>query len=149
MAARKTATRPAPLTDIVELDETVLREWASLSQLFTELRDGGPDDDAESPAAAGSLDARDGPLFHRWSVTLHEVTRLTDVTRLCAAVRRRPWCVAVRVITVGPDEVGLFLTTTTRVEGAEINRAVRDVLAQECAAPTTVTVAQDAPPEQP
>jgi excisionase family DNA binding protein len=110
-----------------ELDDDALDEWDSLKDLLADLADR---ERANASSVTFGIPALlgDGDGIARWVLVLGNVRRLSHILRLRQELPRSPWCIAARVIEIGPETIRLGITTTMGVRHDQLMERVQQLL---------------------
>ena len=114
----------------LEIDDKTVREWNSLNNLLSELAhqssNGSSAHNFAIPALLG-----DGDGISRWVVVLRNVRNLSHVARLRRDLPRMPWCIASRVIEIGPEAIRVGVTSTAQIGRDKILSSIRQIVTEE------------------
>jgi excisionase family DNA binding protein len=110
-----------------ELDDDALDEWDSLKDLLANLADR---ERANASSVTFGIPALlgDGDGIARWVLVLGSVRRLSHILRLRQELPRSPWCIAARVIEIGPETIRIGITTTMGVRHDQLMERVQQLL---------------------
>ncbi|HEX3722167.1 MAG TPA: helix-turn-helix domain-containing protein [Nitrolancea sp.] len=110
-----------------ELDDHALEEWDSLKDLLSDLADRERVSENSGSFGVPAL-MGDGDGIARWVLAVGNVRRLSDILRLRQELPRDPWCIAARVIEIGPDRIRVGITTTMRVSHDQLQERVDQII---------------------
>ena len=107
--------RPGGGNGLADVDGKVSREYGALSDLLLDLARRN-----DAPGLPLIAEPRDPEELSRWVFVLQGVDRLAEVSAIREELLKIPYCIAIRVTDVTPEETRAILTATSTVEAPEL-----------------------------